>query len=1207
MASRPDKDLDVSSDLKATRNRFRASEKKLSDHRGDPSPRDDKAPRGPMVDKSAKSLGGGAKDFKEIEGKSIKLTGPKVREVRQKHVPDAKKARSDVRPSNYKLPVTRAKRLSTDDGRTSFHFSHDSVSKTNRESTTSTGLANRPGAAREHTRYIERDSAVAQIDASDLDKDLENGPQAVQQRAAADLTASAAGGVYIERQEALATREDGTRVLFTNIDDDPNERLKFWSLVDKHERDAEPDQMTIHTGTHADFWNAVRRDPACPKELADAIDIADPAKPYRFKTNDNVLLREFLTARDEWPKNEDGAIVRGKGSPAIFTDGRGGRTQYRIIGELPHEISEQERSSILKEFSKEFEERKLPYVAVMHAPDHTNNDKNWHFHLVYYDRPCDRITEEQVIANAKRRNDAGEVKAVKPNMDHVGQWDFSISEVYLRPGRYEKRQNYPYAQEKLKEAAQDRNWIPKLRTRLAEITNDHLERAGINRRLDARTYEEMGIHVDPQEHLGTKMANLEAMGIATATGTRNEDRQWNATMEKIDRGFAMQRKMVDQEAERLRNKLARSKLPDADRVGVERNIVRWHQHRNEAEEFSVISEKVGEHLERTKSRAEKVLHATKKHLDAIKAGKATKFQSSREGAHRRKYDEASAELGTLVEFLKDEAKLFEDSKASAKEERAKAEKLLVSINNAMTFDIAIADAGREKIREKAEDRKTDQPQTEKDDQRRALNKAAMDAWINGIMKDRRRLVFRERKIVPMDVRPGDDAVISAINYGQMAARLTKVKETQDRLINEMISHIQKFPYMVKETVVDGKTVLELDSPNRKYKTAFADYREDPVLGEVGRSAVVQNEAASRATTRRPDITTPATPERKAPEPARAPVEAKRPVERPDPAKTPERAPEPIREPAASEPAKPVRVTVHQVMARLQNTPRRLVVENGIVLPDPEQMREMGISAATLRTPDAQKRLARLNETHEREQRRVIGYAEKNPKNIVEVNGRLILSPNANQELFQIATKWIDDEAMQRRLAEARDRKPEIRPAAPAAPEKVVDTQVPVDRPEEKKKTPVVEPEKIQPRRPRVVTISDDADMEREASRLAALEQARKEAAARTGPRTVEVNAVPSGMTPEEFSRIQNAARAPTNALRGVHPKIDRWVDAVTTQLPAEERQRIAEEIMADVEAKRRLEDIDRQIARRIRDDDQKGRDGRQLGLGLDLDRDGPKR
>lgn len=34
------------------------------------------------------------------------------------------------------------------------------------------------------------------------------------------------------------------------------------------------------------------------------------------------------------------------------------------------------RVQLLRDFSEEFQRRKIPFVAVMHAPDHNNNAKN---------------------------------------------------------------------------------------------------------------------------------------------------------------------------------------------------------------------------------------------------------------------------------------------------------------------------------------------------------------------------------------------------------------------------------------------------------------------------------------------------------------------------------------------------------------------------------------------------------------------------------------------------------------------------------------------------------------------------------------------------------------------------------------------------------------------------------------------------------------
>lgn len=60
----------------------------------------------------------------------------------------------------FHVPMTRAHRLATADGATSFHFAHSFINKVPAE-WMEDGRRNRPGAARAHNKYVERETAVA--------------------------------------------------------------------------------------------------------------------------------------------------------------------------------------------------------------------------------------------------------------------------------------------------------------------------------------------------------------------------------------------------------------------------------------------------------------------------------------------------------------------------------------------------------------------------------------------------------------------------------------------------------------------------------------------------------------------------------------------------------------------------------------------------------------------------------------------------------------------------------------------------------------------------------------------------------------------------------------------------------------------------------------------------------------------------------------
>lgn len=522
----------------------------------------------------------------------------------------------------FHVPMTRSHRLATADGATSFHFAHSFINKVSTERMED-GRRNRPGAARAHNKYVERETAVASL-ADTIDPVLaaspstepanaagheENDNETEEDGVAAGRTGGRSEGTdagrpflqrnleilggyapgddaepgadlcllsgfelvrhgrhpellvqgaaeipvdagpfaaavrqssprqgrhagtqaavaaqtpsghdrYIVRGGAVAIQPDGDRVLFTNIDADPAKRAEFWTLVEAHERSAGMDQMSCRFADRPDFWAAVVRRNDCSPALRDEYARADHDEIVRFDIDSSKAMRKFLQQEDSWVA-KDGDDQ----SFAKFHDGRAGRTQYRIVGELPDELPMAGKVQLLRDFTEEFRRRRIPFVAVMHAPDHNNDEKNWHFHLVYYDRPCARITAAQIAELERSDHDIGRLAP--------GMWDFTA--VTVKKDRV-NRELFPLRQKKVAQVGNDR-WIKDLRRRFAALTNVQLEKADVTRRVDPRRHADMGIVADPQEHLGTRQAAAEARGSATAAGTRNEERQSQAILAQID-------------------------------------------------------------------------------------------------------------------------------------------------------------------------------------------------------------------------------------------------------------------------------------------------------------------------------------------------------------------------------------------------------------------------------------------------------------------------------------------------------------------------------------------------------------------------------------------------------------------------------------------------------------------------------------------------
>lgn len=1418
MAKRPELEHTPTQALQQNRARLLSSQKNINKIHSNDRPivdrpiRDGKMGNTPQTDTAAKVLTGGQGDNALIEGRSDDALGVKharvKREIKaQNNLGEKKAGRSDTRKSDLTIPITRAKRMTTDDGRTSFHFSHDSVAKTNREVVSESGRANRPGAAKAHNKYIERDSAVAHdqdgveaVAANDdgipeaeavavndnggiaaapkelQDEHQENGikygtedSRAASRAAARQLRLAGAGisnefpwperdpnrgpadrayglhdlsprslvhhgreaemllhgdaspvvgrggetdpsvrsqgagdrgnpgegrrwlkavpaflkprppghvakplmdvpsfvhpraepvaasaaptrvaandpktaegqGVYIERQEALAIQPDGSRVLYTNIDNDPAERAEFWRLVEEHEYDASPDKITFTINKNPEFWQRAAAHSECPKALSEAVSQADPDKKISVNTGDNVAMRAFLSKIEGWDpcKRNEGEDLneyyarRNQQSLAAFQDGRGGRVQFRIIGELPYELDIAGRASILKSFSQEFEKRKLPFVAVMHAPDHTNSDKNWHFHLVYYDRPCRRLTADDLVAAPEDKNEKNKI-VQRPSENDIGKWDFTVVERYKTSSR-EIRTRYPFAQKKVAQVAQDNKWIDILRKQLATITNDHLQEAGIERRLDHRTHEEMGIHADPQEHLGTRLANMEAMGIATPKGVSNEERQWTAVLAKLDRDLDWRKNAVDRQATKWLKQLEQSGHGEDVRRNVRGSITRWHQHRIEAEEQDAIATNVQEHMERLTSRAEKVLTTCRKHLDAIEKGLASKYQASREDKLMAKANEAQDWLNDIGVQLENEKTLSRDARQASERQRLLADVLENSIER------SLLEGGRGKAAPKVEKvAANDQGKADRDAaSRRTVVNGEIEAWIRDIVDQRRRLKRTDRNIHPANMTDEDKAIVASTNYAGVRNRLVKLKEGQDRIIRDVAKFIEQKPEAIIRQRNENETRFVLIGARPALKEAFADYQADPIL-IAARDAALQaqsdlaadrqrNVAANdRGEDQRRERAEQRREEREADDRRIAAEEEQRvrAAREAQPAVEEERRRAITRERAISE----------AIARAVTNGPKRVFVQNGVASLSRADMADIRATAEQIADAEIQKRLVSIAAIQDREIKRLAGYVRAKPSQFVEKEGGFILRAGVNSDVAGIARRWQNNQVVADELmairddANSRGRQPALpldtdrraapvpsretpRPVAPAperpqAPERDTPVRAPApaaDPRREAPERPVAprpqrEEQRVAPTTPaneRITTLAPDLEMREQARKHAEERRIAEEAAEalRNSKRR------PIGNNPATASERVARTEAQRTASLNAHPLIAQWNKA-NQEGNTEERRRISFEIVNDRSARVELQKLDRNLVRRIREEADRVRDERQPSLGLD--------
>ena len=386
-------------------------------------------------------------------------------------------------PARFHMPRPPVGRLRTPDGRQAFHFELTKVTKgVDGACRTNDGKAADPVG---HVDYVAREDAVALA-------------------APTEVHDAVAHVGYVARDEALARDGDGAAMIETNIVGDP---ATFFATVLAHEDSGHPDGICLAERFDRQMLHVMMQQPDIPPALKTALEriMADPEalrveKAGRTDGGSKSRTHPFQMDADiagcaGWLKKHDpDGLVH-------LRKGRGGIVQRRINGELSADLDSEACRRVLKAIGSEFARRGLRYYIALHAPTAANNERNWHFHLLYYDRPCEQID---------------------------GEWDFAIVEEKRTASR-NRRRSYPHRQKKCAEV-RHKDWPMYMRTRFAAAVNVELEAIGSRRRYDPRSYADMGIEAEPQQHLARRLAFLAACGAAPEKDVENAHKGWRARM-----------------------------------------------------------------------------------------------------------------------------------------------------------------------------------------------------------------------------------------------------------------------------------------------------------------------------------------------------------------------------------------------------------------------------------------------------------------------------------------------------------------------------------------------------------------------------------------------------------------------------------------------------------------------------------------------------
>lgn len=427
------------------------------------------------------------------------------------------KSRVKSSEPDWSAPCKQPRSNDTGDGLRTFHYRHSTVTRTRRTGTVTTkGVRNPPGAAKRHTQYIEDGGEKLTHD----------------------------GTAHIEYIDG--SRVDvgpNGRLVESNISNDYGERCEFFALVDEHEREEGSHRIQVNFAHDPKLWTAAIADPACDGNLRHAY-ICWLASGQHKEVQEIELegmgpaLRTVLHRHGFKMHKRQNNAERLQIDGISFSDGRGGRTQHREVFEVPAAFNRGQRRALLKALGEHMKNMGVMYVAVIHAPDPNNDERNWHIHLDFYDRPCRRMSgtekdlcDRPVKSEKMREAIAAELSARE--FDHVkGHWDFTVIR-YYRNGR---KQHSPFRAHKV-EAVNHRDFPKKLRADYAGLVNTVAQDAGLLVRFDPRTYAQMGVLKPAGAKLHQDAHKLEVRGIPTLVGIENEALQAEHDRNEIHRRY----------------------------------------------------------------------------------------------------------------------------------------------------------------------------------------------------------------------------------------------------------------------------------------------------------------------------------------------------------------------------------------------------------------------------------------------------------------------------------------------------------------------------------------------------------------------------------------------------------------------------------------------------------------------------------------------
>lgn len=288
---------------------------------------------------------------------------------------------------------------------------------------------------------------------------------------------------------------------------------------------------------------------------------------------------------------------------------------------MPAILSHAGKEKLLETLCTEELPHGVMYVGVLHVPEGHNHPQNYHYHIIFYDRPCRYLPE-------------------------LDCWDHEYA-VEGTDSRGRRKRTFPFRQPKIKHVVQPcrgvegsgKRFVEFISGRFAEVTNMALTTECQEPNYDHRSFSDRGLDDVPTKPLGSKAAALERAGIPTDVGRENAAILWprweRFELAEVGRWCSGYDKLFNEAADALEGAPRTKEVEDLRRTlaafAAEQSGLRTRL--EQEARFRVAEMKI-------RSRALKVSETCERELRSIETGTATTAIRAAEPLIRARLDEA---------------------------------------------------------------------------------------------------------------------------------------------------------------------------------------------------------------------------------------------------------------------------------------------------------------------------------------------------------------------------------------------------------------------------------------------------------------------------------------------------------------------------------------------------------------------------------------